>query len=73
MCHMEHVRASVFLVKHISGDGEANWLEGVTLLGAYLIIAIGFFFVPAKGRTKHSTTRAGSCCLFFPVFRLDCP
>lgn len=38
---------SVFLVKHISSDGETNWVEGVMLVGAYLIIAVGFFFVPA--------------------------
>jgi Ca2+:H+ antiporter len=32
----------------IAQDGESNWLEGVMLLGVYLIIALGFFFLPAE-------------------------
>ncbi len=28
-------------------DGESNWLEGVQLLGVYVIIGIAFFFLPA--------------------------
>ena len=27
-------------------DGESNWLEGVQLLGVYLIVAMAFFFLP---------------------------
>lgn len=27
-------------------DGESNWLEGAQLLAVYLIIALGFFFLP---------------------------
>lgn len=38
---------SVLTVNQITRDGETNWLEGLMLLGAYLIIAIAFFFVPA--------------------------
>jgi Ca2+:H+ antiporter len=30
----------------IALDGESNWLEGVQLLGVYLIIGIAFFFLP---------------------------
>ncbi|MDQ6771938.1 MAG: calcium/proton exchanger [Candidatus Dormibacteraeota bacterium] len=41
--------AAVFLSTLIVGvvvlDGRSNWLEGVQLLGAYVILAISFFFV----------------------------
>ena len=30
----------------IALDGESNWLEGVQLLGVYVIIALAFFFLP---------------------------
>ncbi len=33
------------LVFMISSDGRSNWLEGAQLVGAYLIMAISFFFV----------------------------
>ncbi len=29
----------------ISMDGESNWLEGAQLIGVYLILAIGFFYL----------------------------
>jgi len=38
---------SVFLVNQVARDGETNWLEGLLLLGAYVIMAAAFFFVPA--------------------------
>ncbi len=31
----------------IALDGESNWLEGVQLLGVYVIIALAFFFLPS--------------------------
>jgi len=31
---------------NITKDGESHWMEGVMLLGVYLILAIGFFFLP---------------------------
>jgi Ca2+:H+ antiporter len=37
---------SVVIVNFIVADGESNWLEGVQLLSAYVIIAIAFFFHP---------------------------
>lgn len=37
---------SVMLVNQVARDGETNWLEGLLLLGAYLIMAAAFFFVP---------------------------
>jgi Ca2+/H+ antiporter len=30
-------------------DGRSNWLEGMQLLGAYLIMGISFFFIPGHG------------------------
>lgn len=35
---------SVFIVNAVIEDGESNWLEGVQLMMAYLIIAVAFFF-----------------------------
>ncbi|UCZ53875.1 calcium/proton exchanger [Bacillus shivajii] len=36
---------SVFLSIMIINDGDTNWFEGLTLLLAYVIIAIGFYFI----------------------------
>lgn len=41
------VALSTVLVFMISSDGRSNWLEGAQLTGAYLIMAISFFFVEA--------------------------
>lgn len=35
----------VIIAAFISLDGESNWLEGAMLLGVYVIVALGFFFV----------------------------
>lgn len=37
---------SVFIVNAVIEDGESNWLEGVQLLSAYIIIAMAFYFHP---------------------------
>ena len=39
------VGLSALLMTLISLDGESNWLEGTQLVGAYVIMAISFFFV----------------------------
>ena len=39
------VALSTVLVFIISSDGRSNWLEGAQLIGAYVIMAISFFFV----------------------------
>ena len=39
------VALSTLLVTQIANDGRSNWLEGGQLIGAYLIMAISFFFV----------------------------
>jgi Ca2+:H+ antiporter len=39
------VALSTVLVFMIASDGRSNWLEGAQLMGAYVIMAISFFFV----------------------------
>lgn len=36
---------AVLIAVIISNDGETNWFEGLILLAAYVIMAIGFYFV----------------------------
>ena len=36
---------AVLLAIVITNDGDTNWFEGAALLGAYLIMAIGFYFI----------------------------
>ena len=37
---------AVMINRSLTVDGESHWMEGVMLLGVYLILAIGFFFLP---------------------------
>ncbi len=39
------VAASVLIANRVSSDGESNWLEGLQLVCAYVIIGAAFFFV----------------------------
>lgn len=41
------VTISVLIVGFVAMDGESNWMEGVMLVGVYLMLAIAFFFLPA--------------------------
>ena len=41
------VTISVLIVGFVAIDGESNWMEGVMLVGVYVILAIAFFFLPA--------------------------
>jgi Ca2+:H+ antiporter len=41
------VGLSVFSIAFIAHDGETNWMEGVQLLAVYMILALGFYFLPA--------------------------
>jgi Ca2+:H+ antiporter len=41
------VALATIIVAAIVVDGRSNWLEGAQLLGAYVIIAVTFFFVAA--------------------------
>jgi Ca2+:H+ antiporter len=38
---------SVLAVALVALDGESNWLEGLQLLGVYVILAIAFYIIPA--------------------------
>lgn len=38
---------SVLITREIIGDGQSNWLEGLMLVGVYLMLGIGFFYLPA--------------------------
>jgi Ca2+:H+ antiporter len=37
---------SVLSIAFIAHDGETNWMEGVQLLAVYVILSLGFFFLP---------------------------
>ena len=30
----------------VAMDGESNWMEGVQLLGVYVILGVAFYFLP---------------------------
>ncbi len=40
------IGAAVLIANIISQDGESHWLEGVQLMGVYVILAVAFFFAP---------------------------
>ena len=40
------VAISVIVVGQISGDGETHWMEGVLLLGVYVLLGLAFFNLP---------------------------
>jgi Ca2+:H+ antiporter len=41
------VAVSVLIANSISSDGQSNWLEGMLLLAAYLVLGLAFYFHPA--------------------------
>ena len=43
---MAAIGLSVLTVALVARDGESNWLEGLQLLGVYLILALAFFLIP---------------------------
>ena len=38
---------AVTIVSRQTSDGESHWMKGVMLIAVYLMLAIGFFFLPA--------------------------
>jgi len=40
---------SVTIVILLSLNGETNWFEGALLVALYAILAIAFFYIPARG------------------------
>jgi Ca2+:H+ antiporter len=41
------VTVSVLILGFVAMDGESHWMEGVMLVGVYIMLAIAFFFLPA--------------------------
>lgn len=41
------VAVSVLVVAQIAGDGETHWMEGVLLLGVYVLMGLAFLNLPA--------------------------
>jgi Ca2+:H+ antiporter len=41
------IAVAVLSIAFIAHDGETHWMEGVQLLAVYVILALGFFFLPA--------------------------
>lgn len=37
---------SVLAIAFIAHDGETHWMEGVQLLAVYMVLALGFYFLP---------------------------
>ena len=42
------IALSVLSIAFIAHDGETHWMEGVQLLAVYVILSLGFFFLPAS-------------------------
>jgi Ca2+:H+ antiporter len=40
------IALSVVSIAFIAHDGETNWMEGLQLLAIYVILSLGFFFLP---------------------------
>jgi Ca2+:H+ antiporter len=41
------VLLSVVIATPVAGDGESNWLKGIALLAAYLILGLAFLALPS--------------------------
>ncbi|MGI4975538.1 MAG: calcium/proton exchanger [Janthinobacterium lividum] len=41
------IAACALIVNSVAGDGETTWFEGLLLVGVYVLLALGFFFVGA--------------------------
>jgi Ca2+:H+ antiporter len=42
------ISVAVISVTFIAHDGETNWMEGIQLLAVYVILVLGFFFLPSR-------------------------
>lgn len=43
---LEALGAATLIAAFVALDGESNWMEGIQLLAVFIILAIGFFFLP---------------------------
>ena len=48
MAEVLAVVISVFITAQVADDGVSHWMEGVQLLGVYIMLGIIFFFLPAS-------------------------
>ncbi|KAJ2399614.1 hypothetical protein GGI23_002546 [Coemansia sp. RSA 2559] len=46
---------TVLLVNYIIGDGRTNWLEGLVLIVAYVIVGVAYFLYPKDMNTSSSS------------------
>lgn len=37
---------AILVTAQVSGDGETNWLEGLLMLGVYVLLGMAFYFLP---------------------------
>lgn len=42
------VVVAVLIANSISSDGKSNWLEGILLLAAYIVLGLSFYFLPGS-------------------------
>jgi Ca2+:H+ antiporter len=42
------VVVAVLIANSISSDGKSNWLEGILLLAAYVVLGLSFYFLPGS-------------------------
>lgn len=42
------IGVTVILSRQLIGNGKSNWLEGLMLVGLYVMLGIGFFYLPAQ-------------------------
>ncbi|HUL14317.1 MAG TPA: calcium/proton exchanger [Methylococcaceae bacterium] len=38
---------TIVVIRNLTSDGRSTWIEGMMLLAVYLMLAIGFFYLPA--------------------------
>lgn len=42
---------TIVVIRNLTADGRSTWIEGLMLLAVYLMLAIGFFYLPADAAT----------------------
>lgn len=47
------VAVSVFITGQVADDGVSHWMEGVQLLGVYIMLGILFYFLPVAHSAAH--------------------
>ncbi|MFN8813466.1 MAG: cation transporter, partial [Acidobacteriota bacterium] len=52
MAEVLAVVISIFITGQVADDGVSHWMEGVQLLGVYIMLGIIFYFLPS-GLAAH--------------------